>query len=193
MPLYPGVGVPAVTDVVSSVTANLITTGEETIDRRWLSQVGIVSTSGTLRLTYFTARKTETTTQVKIYTGTTAAAATPTLCRLGLYQIASDGAGTLVASTANDTTLFAAATTAYTKSWSVSFAKVAGQRYALGVLVVSGAATPTYLGSINSSAGVHATLPRLTASLGAQADLPGSFTDASLSGSAGYFYAEILP
>jgi hypothetical protein len=181
--------------VTPSDTRNLLTSGEETLARDQASSTTLAITSGDLRLTYFTARKSETTTQTRVISGGTPAGATPTLCRVGLYSIASNGDGTLVASVANDTALFAGASTVYTKSWSSSYAKVAGQRYAYGVIVVTGAATPTFVG-VNSVGSItsEATLaPKLAATLASQTDLPGSFTDASLSTGARRFYAAIIP
>jgi hypothetical protein len=175
---------------------NALTVGEETVHRDFMASQASASTTGVFGLTFFTARKTETTTQFRIITGSTAAAATPTLCRVGLYSIASNGDGTLVASIANDTTLFAATVTAYVRSWSVSYAKTAGTRYALGLIVVSGAATPTFIGYIASGTAMPAewaASARLTGRLTGQSDLPASFTEASLLTSANAHYAAILP
>jgi hypothetical protein len=173
--------------------ASLLTSGEETMLRDCIASSGVSATTGNLRLSYFQARKTETTTQVRISTGGTAAAATPTLCRIGLYSIAASGDGTLVASTVNDTTLFAAVNTAYLRSWSSSYAKSAGLWYALGVLVVSGAATPTFLGTTAVTPSELAISPRLTGNIGSQADLPSSFTAGSLTTTGSRIYAAILP
>lgn len=180
----------------AQMAQNLLTTGEETLSREMADSTAVSSsTSGSLRLTYFTARKSETITQVRLYSGGTAAGATPTLCRIGLYTVAANGSLTaLVASTTNDTALFAAANTAYTKSWSSSYAKVAGQRYALGVLVVSGAAMPTFLGRVLGSAAEASTIaPILSASVSGQSDLPASVALGSLGTSGNRIYAALLP
>lgn len=173
-------------------TRDLLTSGEETMSRLDADTASAVTTTtGNLRLTYFTARKTETTTQVRVNTGTTAAAATPTLCRLGLYLIDSAGDGTLVASIANDTTLFAATSTAYTRSWSAPYAKTAGLRYALGILVVSGAATPTLNGATLSNGTEASIAPQVAGNISGQADLPASFS--APAGAAFRLYAAVLP
>lgn len=176
-------------------TRNLLTTGEETFARDTVSSVLTSVSSQAMRMTYFTARKTETTTQVKVYTGTTAAAATPTLCRIGLYTIAATGDGTLVASTTNDTTLFAASNTAYTRSWSSSYAKIAGQRYALAILVVTAAAAPSITGILAGTAPTveNSIVPRLSSALTSQSDLPSTFTSGSLTTNTSRYYAAILP
>lgn len=173
---------------------NLLEIGESTVPRHTANTASAVSTtSGNLRLTYFTATKTETTTQIRVGTGTTAAGATPTLCRLGLYTVAGSGDITLVASTANDTTLFANINTAYTKAWQVAYPKVAGVRYAIGLLVVSGAATPTLNGCALSSAAEGAIAPRLTGNVGSQTDLPASVAAGSISTTVVCLYAVLLP
>lgn len=143
-------------------------------------------TSGQLRLSHFTAKRTETITGVTVYTGTAGAAATPTLCRMGIYSI--DNAVedmTLIASTPNDTALFAAATTAYQKNFSVPWNKVAGRRYAFGILTVSGVATANFMGSfvVISAAAWTGLVPRRMSYVGGQSDLPASISAGSLAGS----------
>ena len=179
-----------------SDTRNLLTTGEETMPRDAVSSAVVGISSQVLRLSYFTARKTETTTQVKMWTGSTAAGATPTLCRMGLYSIdATTGDGTLVASVANDTTLWAAATTAYTRSWSTPYAKVAGQRYAFAAIIVSGAAIPQFIGIAvgTSLSSEYLIAPKLGGALASQSDLPSTFLNSSVVVSVVRHYASILP
>jgi len=183
----------AVSAALDVLQPGALTVGESTIARDWCSTTSAATATGVLRLSYFTARVSETTTQVRVISGATAAGATPTLVRIGFYSIASDGAGTLVASTASDTALFAAATAAYTKSWSSSYAKTAGQRYALGVLVVTAATAPTLLGINFGAASELAIAPRLAGSLSSQSDLPSSFTGASVATSGSRFYGVVLP
>lgn len=174
---------------------NSLASGEETFIRDFSSSTTVPTTSQTLRLTYFTSRKSETTTQVKTATGSSAAAATPTLCKMGLYSIAANGDGTLAAATANDTSLFAATSTGYTRSWVSSYAKLAGQRYAFAVLVVSGVATPTLVGTVPAAGMSSETSASLRTSgfVGSQTDLPSSFTGASVTTSPHRHYATILP
>lgn len=158
---------------------------------------GVLTVSGSLRLAFFSSRKQVATSQVRVLSGVTAADATPTICRIGLYLVARDSqnvlGGTLVASTANDTALFAVADTTYTKSWSVPYSMQLGQRYALGVLVVTGATAPTLVGRSFLSTAEAATDPRLSGVLTAQADLPATFLDSALAVSASAPYAVLLP
>jgi hypothetical protein len=178
------------------VTTGMLVTGEETAPRRYCVSNTVASgTSQQLRMTYFRARKSETITQFRVITGGTAAAATPTLCRMGLYSVdETSGVNTLVASTPNDTTLFAATNTRYTKATSASYAKQAGVLYGFGILIVSAAAMPTFEGIISSINTAEAGLPdRVGGFLAAQADLPATFNLSGLTDSAQVFYAAVLP
>jgi hypothetical protein len=124
--------------------------------------------------------------------GTTAAGATPTLCRMGIYSVAANGNLTLIASTPNDTTLFATAGARYTRSLSTPFMKQSGQRYAVGLLIVTAAALPTIVGYAGSSAEL-AESPRIVSYLAGQGDLAATITDATLSQFNAPLYAALLP
>jgi hypothetical protein len=186
MPLY----TPRVYD---TMPGNLLTTGQATLHRDVASSSTLATGTGVLRLSYFTARKTETSTQCRVYSGGTAAAATPTLCRLALYTVAADAGITLVASTANDTTLFAGTSTSYTRSWSVAYALQEGSRYAFGVLVVTGAAAPTLVGQAPGASAEALLAPALSGQVTGQADLPASVASGSIVASGSRIYAAILP
>jgi hypothetical protein len=125
---------------------NSLTAGEIVPPRTQITVNSIATVSGALYLGYWTADKSEPINTLTMWTGTVAAGATPTLCRMGVYSVAGNGDITLVASTSNDTALFAAQNTAYAKATQAPFAKVAGQRYATAVLIVSGATMPTFHG-----------------------------------------------
>jgi hypothetical protein len=130
-----------------------------------------------------------------------AAGATPTLIRAGLYTVAKSGDLTLVAAIASDTTLFASANSAYTRSLSTggslpaSYSIVAGTRYAIGLLCVTAATAPTVVGAPISTAMVNegAQTPRLCASVSSQTNLPTAITAASLNASSVRPYAVLLP
>lgn len=173
-------------------TANMLATGDESMPREIASSTGQNPASGQFRATFFTARRTETTTQVRIYTGSTAAAATPTLCKVGLYAVTSAGEGVLVAATASDTSLFAASSTGYTVSWTAPVTKHAGTRYAVGPLVISAATMPTFQGSsVQSAEGAAA--PRISGALTGLSDLPATFVDGDFASSGLRIYAVVLP
>lgn len=167
--------------------------GDATLDRRYLN--GIVGT-GTqqLRLTYFRSHRTEPITQVLTATSSTAASG-GTLCRVGVYKEETNGDLTLVASTPTDTALWIAANTSYTKAFSATWNKIAGQRYAMGILFV-GTTAPTYVGA-SVSAGTFGPTelrsPRIAAILSSQADLPASILNASLTTGGPCIFGEFIP
>ncbi|CAN7307745.1 hypothetical protein LJR296_001457 [Cupriavidus necator] len=169
--------------------------GEETLPRLHIINTALSLPSGTMRLAYFTARKTEQIANVRIPCGNTAAGATPTLIRVGIYSVAANGDLTLIAATTSDTTLMAVANTVYTKALSASFVKRGGQRYAVGLLVVTGAATPTTIGT--SGAGnitsEYGKSPKLCGSVASQTDLPASLTAASVAEATALPYLVLAP
>lgn len=174
------------------LTANVLSSGESTFPRLWATgNAGL--NSGNLRLTYFTARKSETVTQVRMFSNGTAAGATPTLVRYGLYTVAANGDLTLVANIASDTALFATQNTAYTRNLASPYAKVAGQRYASGLLVVTGATAPTVFCTVPLISSEMAQAPRLSASLTGQTDLPSSIAAGTLTDTTAMCYSVLVP
>lgn len=175
-----------------------IATGQETIPRVCVNSGGITTASQRLICTMFTARKTETVSQITAYSGPTAAGATPTLVKLGLFTVAANGVDvTLIGVTASDTSLFASANTAYTRSFAsaATASIVAGQRYAIGILVVTGAALPTYPGLTPSSIGntIAFEAPVMCGLLGSQSDMPALNATVTLTAGSTPIYAEVLP
>ncbi len=171
---------------IASLAANALTVGEVVPQRDEWTSNSIVTGNGTLALSYFTADKTEAINTVTVFSGATAAAATPTLARVGVYSVAGNGDLTLVASTANDTTMFATANTAYPGTLTTAFNKVVGQRYALAVLVVTGVAAPSFHGKqLQSTVPFHnltRVSPAIIGRVTAQTDLPASVTAGSIVG-----------
>lgn len=153
-------------------------------ERRGLSGQSTAVTQ-TLWLTYWRAPKNFTAANIQVAC-TTAAVATPTLVRVGLYTVAANGDLSLTAAIANDTTIFNANNTAYTRALTATAALQQGAWYATGLLVVSAAALPLALG-VSVAGGVTfvpATLaPRLTGTLAAQADLPASIVAGTVASS----------
>jgi hypothetical protein len=104
-------------------------------------------TSGSLFATYFTSPSSRTVTSGVTVASGTAAGATPTLVRFGLYAV--DGSGnltSLLAATVNDTALLAGANTVYTKAWASSYTLDRATRYAVAALVVTAQTAPTLCG-----------------------------------------------
>lgn len=141
--------------------------------------------SGTVVFSFFTATKTETISTLTTYTGSSLAAATPTICRMAVFSVDGSGNLTQVGVTPNDTTLFAAVNAAYPKALSASFTKTAGQRYATAVLIVTGVALPSFVGSYGSaitatSSTILLAAPTLAARVAGQSDMPSSVLVGSL-------------
>jgi hypothetical protein len=175
---------------VDTLQADALVTGESTIPRRVINSGGCPSGNGNCRFTYFTAKKTETITQVRVPSGSTAAVGA-TLCRVGIYSVDGSGNLTLIASTPNDTTLWIATNTGYTKSLSASFSKVRGTRYAVGIIVVGSSTAPQFNG-IGASADVGIA-PRIAGVVGSLSDLPSSQTAGSIGDTVVQAYSVLLP
>lgn len=153
-------------------------------------------TSGTVVWTYTRAPISLLAGNLRMITGTTAAAATPTLCKMGLYSVAANGDLTLMSDTANDTALFAATNTSYTKALVSASQVVKGLWYATAILVVSGVAVPTFQASGGTVAGagtLFAVAPRLAGSLAGQVDLPASVAAGAVALNQTWFHAAVLP
>jgi hypothetical protein len=170
---------------------DLLTAGEETI-RRLHAQTTPQLSTGNMVLTYFTARRSETINNVAVVVGGTAAAGT-TLARYGIYSVAANGDLTLVASTANDTTLWNSTFAGPSRALSSSWSKVAGQRYALAALFV-GTTGPKLSGAAPANGTEMGRTPRLNGSIASQADLPSTVTAGTVSNSQGIsVYAALTP
>lgn len=177
------------TAIPAFLTADWLDVGEENLPRKRLA-AGSNLTSGTMQLSYWTARKTESVSQVRVLSAGTAIA-TPTLAKVGVYTVASDGAGTLVASTASDGTIFGSTFNIFTRSLAAPFTKMAGQRYALAVLTVAATAGSCY--GCNVFGGEAAASPRGTGQIAAQSDLPASFTAGQVAATSFFCYGALLP
>lgn len=156
---------------------NELSVGESTIPRM-LCTGSNNSGNGQARFTYFTARKSETINSLRMFAQTGSSGAT--LRRMGIYSVAANGNMSLLASTPNDTTLWTANTTLYTKALSTPFTKVRGVRYAFCVLEVNSGTLPTFATFTSSSGSAEmATSPRLSGYLASQTDLPNTVTPGS--------------
>lgn len=174
---------------------NLLASGQETMSRVAARDTTIAMTSGKLLLSYFTARKAETVTQARVISGGTAAGATPTSVLIGLYTVAGTGDLTLVSSTANDTSIFAATATSYTKSFTAGHALTIGDRYAIALLVVTSQTAPTSVGIFGGggSSAECGLAPRLAGTMTGQTGLPSTISAASINNTTNILYAVVLP
>ena len=149
--------------------------------QRTTCNAGVTAAAGQLLLAFFTPTATVTVSQMTMATQGVAAAGL-TLARMGIYTYTEGGTATLVARTASDTSLFAATSTAYTRSLSTAggypatYTLNAGTRYGVAYICV-GTTQPQLVGR-SVGAGVGASLsPRLSgSSLTNRTDLPESFT-----------------
>lgn len=147
-----------------------IASGEFTFDRRLAVQTGVQVVTGNQRFVFFTANKTETISQCKTYTGGVAAATT-TLARIGIYEVNADGLTLdLVASTANDTALWNATFSTFTKSFSASFTKTRGKVYAFSHIWV-GTTAPQFVGFTFGSSAFAMDSPPICGNLTGRSDL----------------------
>lgn len=147
-----------------------------------ISSTNLTMTSQRMWLSGFTTAVTEPVTSVTVWTTGTAAGATPTLVRFGIYEVDSTfTTATLVASTANDTALLAAINTRYSKALSATYQKTRGRYLVCAALVVTGATAPTL--SCRSSSSPNATIQIGSTSafqwlgghIDSQSDLPATF------------------
>jgi hypothetical protein len=180
-----GVDVATLTDAPMNLTS-----GENTMPRQHINSTTLSPGNGNLRLTFFTARKTETTASIRTICNVAQVGAT--LARIGIYTVDGSGNLTLVASTANDTTLWNATGSA-TRSLSASLSKVRGQRYAIGVLVVGTSTSPQLSGNGLVGTAECAVAPRLCGFVGSQTDLPSSVAVGSVSDTFHQYYAALVP
>jgi hypothetical protein len=169
---------------------NAITNGEEIMQRHDVIGANQLNASGTLHLSYFTARKTETAANIRMLSDATVATGV-TLARMGVYSVDELGDLTLVASTANDATLFDSAYTPYQRAFTTSFTKTKGQRYAVGVLVV-GDVMPSVTGI--TCAGADAALdPRICGIVTGQTDLPATLAAGAIAEDYRIYQTTITP
>jgi hypothetical protein len=156
--------------------------------------------SGRVRLTYFTARKSEVINSVRTFTNTTLAAPTPSLCKVGIYGVdRTTYDATLITATANTTSLWAATNTEYTTALTTPLAKTARGLYAFATVLVTAGAAPTLCGLVAPAAlgnsGGTCSLTRSVPLGGyiSDTDLPVAIPYASLIGSQYHPYGELVP
>lgn len=168
--------------------------GMDVVDRSLCTARTLGVSNNVVWLSYFYATKTMTVGNLKAVTGTTAAA-TVTTARMGLYSVnTTNWSITQIAATPNDTTLFAATLTSYTKALTTPVAVTAGQLLAFAL--IQNATTPaTFVGT--SSTGMSnaemSTTPPYMVSRYFGTDLPASATTGGLSGAEYRLYGALLP
>jgi hypothetical protein len=160
---------------------NAIETGPRFVD------TGYTAVSGRINLSYVTAYRTQTITQLGSMCRATAVG-TLTAVRWGLYEVASNGDLTLVARTAQLTSgVYTATFTEYTSplatagGFPASYTLIEGRRYALAQIVTFSGTAPQLKGYAgNAAATLNGRAPRISGLVGAQTDLLTSITAGSV-------------
>lgn len=172
------VGGQSTTDLLAAL--GMSATVVETMPRSTLITAMVAPTDGTLYLTYFTPLVNVSVSTITVLSSASSAASGLTLARLGLYAAAANGDVTLVARTANNTSLLGTTSTSYSEGLSTtggfpaSYSLAAGSRYAVGVLQV-GTTPGRVLGAgPSTTAGLGLLAPVFTASKASQADISGN-------------------
>ena len=132
--------------------------------------------SGRTQFTHFRANRNISARNIEIVTTGTAAGATPTLVKVGLYSVGMNGDLTLLSQSANQTLLFAATNLRYRIPLTASVPIVRGTMYALAVLVVSGATLPTLSGQTVNGIEAGFVSPVMTTRQDGQTDLAATLT-----------------
>jgi hypothetical protein len=178
---------------VATGLSNALTSGEATLQRGETTTTALTMASGLMRLGFFTATKTQTIKHLRVNC-VGAAGATPSVIELAAYAVAAGGELTLISKTANNTALLKTAGEAYEQELETSWAKVAGERYALGLIVVTSQTAPTIGGnssSLNSSE--LGLAPRMCAAQSGLTEPPTSIAVASLTNSSAIPYIAAAP
>lgn len=159
--------------------------GDDSFSRRQINTNQVGAASGTMLLTHWNSKKTFTCPGFTLYTGNTAASGL-TLARVGLYTVDDNDNLTLVASNANDLTMFTSTGQVYTRTFSSQVSIIRGQRYALGILQV-GTTPATFYGillgaSTTATTTISLVKPVIISRVTGQTDLPNSPLVGSLTG-----------
>lgn len=162
---------------VDANAANRLVSGVETFSRHSVTSNAVPLVSQRLSCVFFTSDKTFTATQVRSFSGGTAAAGTVT-ARMGLYLVNGDNTLTLLASTTNDTAMWGAANTTYTKTLSASVSVTRGQRYVLAFLF-DGTTPPTLHGQLVNNGNIFTYTPRLVGDYTGQTTIAASHAAAT--------------
>lgn len=163
-------------DPVDAVYANKLTSGMENFPRD--SITGYASlVSQRLSLVYFTCDKIFTATQIRSFSGTTAASGATT-AKMGIYLVNSDSTLTLLAKSANNTSLWSTINTVYTEVLDASVSMVRNQRYAFACLF-DGTTPPNLVGQSYTNGNILTYTPRLVGDFTGQTDIPSSLVAAT--------------
>jgi hypothetical protein len=157
-------------------TGELVTNGETLYPRYGTAESSSGFLTERLALTYFIPQRTESVTEV-IISGGAIVASGLTFAKIGVFSEATNGDLALVGVTADlHTSLFSSAYGTYTESFTSGFTKTAGQRYALGVLLI-GTTMPNFYGA---SCGYQGAAPKVSGYVDSETTMPTSITNGSI-------------
>lgn len=190
---YPVLDMEYQSDELLSYDGNGRRVGQDCLDPR--NHTAITTPNGQITLTYFTAKRTETLSRIQSRTRQTAAAATPTLCKMAIYTADANDNLMLLGSTANDTTMWNGTYQTVTRALAAPIQLVRGQRYAFATLITTTATAPVLVASASSfvSQGDDAGQPRLYGKFTGQTDMPASIAIGSITSQDQGLYGALLP
>lgn len=171
---------------------NLAGTAFNTFNRKLVPTATQLTAGNGLVLVSVTSPISITAAKINIYI-TTAGSAGPTTSQLGLFTIAANGNGTLIASTSSTSNFNTTGILSF--NLTVPVAVTAGTRYAVGIIQSNGTGPTLY--ALHNGGSNQSTLslvnPWCFVLRGGITTMPASFTYANLSAPLGYpeFYAEV--
>lgn len=150
--------------------------------------------NGNLRLSYFTANRSGTFTKIRTRCGSTAAGATPTFIKMVAYSVnPANGDLTKIGETASDTSLLATTSAAAELPFVTPVQVTAGQRIALGILVLTSATAPTLQGIVYLNATEAGINERYNGNVPGQTVLLSSIPGTSVADSTSNPYLALVP
>lgn len=180
---------------------NQPTNGIDVIDRLMVGNISTATlavtpgSAGTVRFTHFTPTRTITVSNITsschpiagVYTS-----ATGVVAKMGLYTVASNGSVTLVASTANDTTLWTSTGIQADRALNTPYTLQAGQRYAAAAVLycTGGTITVPSMSGLQNSSSLMGAQPAIATTITSGAnsqDLPAGPVTPSSVGQAVWF------
>lgn len=172
--------------VVDPITSNdLPVAGEFVVRRIDLAPIvpGLPAyTSKQVHLIYFTAKKDDVINSCRVWTAN-AVASGLTLAKIGVYEVQSNKDLQLVQASGNNTSAFTTAHAGYNFALTAPWEKVAGQRYAIGLLVIA-STMPSFTCVAGANVPVSDELlavdPRWTGAFANQNDLPNTIPNGQL-------------
>jgi hypothetical protein len=153
---------------------------------------GPVLISGSMFLFFWTAQKTETINFLTSISESIAAGATPTYAAFAVFSVDGSGNLTQVAITANDTSIFNGTFQTKKLATTAPWNKIAGQRYAYGILMVSSFAMPN-VGGFNGSLPYSSNPPRVAGQITGQTSILSSYAVGSISNASSSIWGVVEP